>query len=80
MTKRDKRIAALRRNPKAVRFEDACRIAESLSFEWQGGQGSHRTYGRHNESMLLNFQDRDGYIKPYQARQLIEMADKYGND
>jgi hypothetical protein len=80
MTKRDKRIAALRNNPKAVRFEDACCIAESLGFEWHGGRGSHRTYGRDNESKLLNFQDRNGYIKPYQARQLIEMVEKYARD
>ena len=77
MTKRDKRMAALRANPKGVRFEDACRIAESLGFECQGGQGSHRTYGRFGEPTLLNFQNRAGYIKAYQARQLIEMAEKY---
>lgn len=64
MTKRDKRMAALRANPKGVRFEDACRIAESLGFEYQGGQGSHRTYGRFGEPTLLNFQNRAGYIKP----------------
>ncbi|MEA3641711.1 MAG: type II toxin-antitoxin system HicA family toxin [Lamprobacter sp.] len=75
--KRDKRIAALRANPKAVRFEDACRIAEALGFECQGGQGSHQTYGRVGEPVLLNFQNRAGYIKPYQARQLIEMVEKY---
>ncbi len=80
MTKRDKRIAALRQNPKAVRFENACCIAESLGFEWQGGHGSHRTYGRYNEPTLLNFQDRNGYIKPHQARQLIEVVDKYECD
>ena len=77
MTKRDKRMAALPANPKGVRFEDACRIAESLGFECQGGQGSHRTYGRFGESTLLNFQNRAGYIKAYQARQLIEMVEKY---
>ncbi len=77
MTKRDKRIAELRTNIKGVRFDDACRIAESLSFELQGGHGSHRTYGRHDEPMLLNFQNRNGYIKAYQARQLLEMVDKY---
>jgi hypothetical protein len=77
MTKRDKRIAALLANPKTVRFEDACRMAESLGFKCQGGQGSHRTFGRVGEPSLLNFQNRAGYIKPYQARQLIEMVEKY---
>ena len=27
--------------------------------------------------MILTFQNRGGYIPPYQARQLIEMMDKY---
>ena len=27
--------------------------------------------------MILNFQNRNRYIPPYQARQLIEMLDKY---
>lgn len=70
-------LTMLRTNPKGVRFEDACRIAESLGFECQGGQGSHRTYGRFGEPTLLNFQNRAGYIKAYQARQLIEMVEKY---
>lgn len=77
MTKRDKRIAALRANPKSVRFEDACRIAESLGFKYQGGHGSHRTYGRNGEPILLNFQNRAGVIKAYQARQLLDMVVKY---
>jgi hypothetical protein len=29
---------------------------------------------------LLNFQNRGGYIPPYEARQLIKMMDKYGGE
>jgi len=78
MSKHDKRINVLFANPKAVRFEDACRIAEAIGFHAQGGRGSHRTYGYQNEPLLLNFQNHNGYIKPYQARQLINMVNKYG--
>lgn len=53
MTKRGKRIAALRAHPKGVRFEDACRMAESLGLECQGGQGAHRIDGRFGESSLV---------------------------
>jgi hypothetical protein len=80
VTRKDKLLAALRRNPHAVRFTNACRAAELLGFARRGGQGSHCTYGREDEPLLLNFQDRDGYIKPYQARQLLAMLEKYGND
>ena len=44
----------------------------------KGGQGSHRAFGRAGEPDLLNFQNRDGYIPPYQGRQLIQMMEKYG--
>lgn len=38
------------------------------------------TYGREGESLLLNFQNRAGLIKSYQARQLAEMVEKYGRN
>lgn len=80
MTKREKLLAAIRVNPKVVRFEDACKVAEWLGFAHKGGQGSHRAFGRADESDLLNFQNRGGTIPPYQARQLIRMMDRYGGE
>ncbi len=80
MTRRKKLLTAIRNNPVAVRFEDACKAAEMLGFKHKGSKGSHRTYGREDEPLLLNFQNRDGFIKPYQARQLILMIDKYGGE
>lgn len=77
MTKREKLFTSIRSNLKALRFDDACKIAEHLGFLRQGGKGSHTTYGRADEPCLLNFQNRDGYILPYQARQLLEMVEKY---
>ena len=78
MTKRAKLLAAILRNPSSVRFVDACKIAESLGFRHKGGKGSHRAFGRADEPDLLTFQDRDGCIPPYPARQLIRMIEKYG--
>lgn len=80
MTKREKLLATIRANPKAVRFDDACNVAERLGFTHTGGQGSHRAFGRADEPDLLNIQNRSGYIPPYQARQLISMMDKYGGE
>ena len=77
MTKKEKQIESLRRNLNAVRFDDACKIAERLGFSRHGGKGSHKTYGRIDEPMLLNFQNRGGYILAYQAKQLLEMVNKY---
>ena len=78
MTKREKFFAAIRNNPKAVRFEDACKVAEWMGFAHKSGGGSHVVFAKTGEPRVLNFQNRDGYIYPYQAKQLIEMMNKYG--
>jgi len=77
LTKRDKRLQAIRHNPRDVRFEDACAAAEMIGFFRRGGEGSHRVYSREGEPLILNFQNRQGLIAEYQAKQLIAMLDKY---
>jgi len=80
MTKREKRIAGILANPRAVRFDEACRVARALGFVHEGGQGSHRVFKRKGEPTQLNFQNRNGLIPAYQARQLAAMIRKYGED
>ena len=76
MSRHEKLLERLHRSLTGVRFEDACRIAERIGFRLKGGRGSHRTYGREGEPLLMNFQNRAGFIKPYQARQCAEMVEK----
>lgn len=80
MAKYKKLLEAICSNPKAVRFEDACKAAEYLGFTYKGGKGSHRVFKRKGEPVQLNFQNCEGYIPPYQARQLITMIQKYGGN
>lgn len=77
MSRRSKLYAAIRNHPAGVGFEDACRAAGWLGFVYEGGKGSHRVFKRPGEPVQLNFQNRQGRIPPYQARQLIAMIDKY---
>jgi hypothetical protein len=77
VAKREKLLDGIRNNPKGVRFGDACKAAEIIGFVKMGGKGSHTVYARTGEPTILNFQNRSGYVPPYQARQLIEMLDKY---
>jgi hypothetical protein len=72
-------IADICNNPKDVRFADACKVAEWLGFIAKGRGGtSHHAFGRSGEMTLLNFQERrGGVIKPYQAKQLIQMIHRY---
>jgi len=78
MGKLEKMLQAIRNNPAGVRFNDACKAAEKIGFRLRGQSGSHRTYARSGEPVLLNFQNAKGKAKPYQVRQLIDMMDKYG--
>jgi hypothetical protein len=73
-----KLIQTIRNNPKDVRFDDACKVAVEIGFTAKGGKGDHNSFSRTGEPVGLNFQKRGGgKIKPYQAKQLIEMIDKY---
>jgi hypothetical protein len=76
----EKLIAAIRNNPKDVRFDDACKVAEKLGFVCGKTKGSHRAYSRSGEREGLNFQNRNGKIPPYQAHQLIGMIDLYEDE
>jgi hypothetical protein len=77
MSQLEKLIESIRANPKDVRFQDACRAAKAIGFTAKGGKGAHCAFARAGEPELLNFQDRGGKIKPYQAKQLIAMINKY---
>jgi hypothetical protein len=77
MTRRDKLIEQIQNNPRDVRFDDACRVAQMLGFVHSGGKGRHRAYTRPGEPAGLNFQDNKGKIPTYQAKQLIAMIEKY---
>ena len=77
----EKLLANIRNNPKDVSFDDACKIAERLGFTGKSKSGgSHFAYSRPGEATGLNFQDRGGKIPPYQARQLIDMINKYEDE
>jgi len=80
MSKHQKLFDSIKNNPLHVRFEDACRTALELGFEKKGGKGSHVVFGRSDTQDILNFQEKDGKIPVYQARQLIKMIEKYGRN
>lgn len=77
MSTRENLVASIRESAKNVRYADACKVAEWLGFNSKGQKGSHAAYSKPGEAELLNFQNRQGMIKPYQAKQLQRMIDKY---
>jgi predicted RNA binding protein YcfA (HicA-like mRNA interferase family) len=80
MSASDKLLGKICRNPRGVRFEEACKAAEFIGFVPQPKRGtSHRIFKRPGEITQLNFQDRNGKIATYQSEQLIVMIEKYRN-
>jgi hypothetical protein len=75
----DKKAAydELKGNYKNVRFNRICSLAELFGFRFRGGKGSHVIYRRDDIKEMLNFQNDDGWAKPYQVRQLLKIIDKY---
>ena len=67
----------LKKNPKKVRFNRLCNAAEVFGFKFRDGKGSHVIYRRDDIKEMLNFQNVDGWAKPYQVRQLLKIIDKY---
>ena len=81
MASREKLIKSIRENAKNVRYADACKVAGGLGFTGKGQSGSHNAFSRPGEMTLLNFQNRDGKIKPYQAAATPSlMIEKYWTD
>jgi hypothetical protein len=52
-------------------------LGRVIRFQIQGGKGSHVIYRRDDIKEMLNFQNDDGWAKPYQVRQLLKIIDKY---
>jgi predicted RNA binding protein YcfA (HicA-like mRNA interferase family) len=77
MTYRSRLLESLKKNPKNIRFNKLCKIAEEFGFKFRGGKGSHRIYVKKGIKEMLNFQNVHGKAKPYQVRQLIKVIEKY---
>jgi hypothetical protein len=77
LSQREKLLQSIIDNPKDVRFEDACRAAELIGFEAKGQNGSHNSFSKSGDPEGLNFQNRNGKIVPYQAKQLGKKIQEY---
>jgi hypothetical protein len=72
MSKVDDLVAKMRRNPKAVRFADLCRVCDFFFGEARQKGSSHRIYKTPWQGdPRVNIQDCDGMAKAYQVRQVL---------
>ena len=75
MGSKDKLLKKAKNNPKGLRFDELCNLAENFGFVKSGGKGSHVVYTRKGIAEILTFQDAKGEAKPYQVRQFLKILD-----
>jgi len=70
-------VAKMKRNPRGVRFRDACRVCDAYFGQARQGGSSHRVYKTPWEGdPRVNIQSRKGYAKAYQVRQILKAIDR----
>lgn len=74
MTKRSKRIEALRNASKGVRPEELEQALLDAGFERRNAKGDHRRYTCDARSFTLDFGQKP--VKPVYVRQLLAMLDE----
>ncbi len=75
MAKRSKREAAIRRNQRAVRFDDLRRVLEDHGFTARKGKGDHWNFSHPLLPLVLTIDPAHPYIKPVYVRNAIRAID-----
>ncbi|WP_373047107.1 type II toxin-antitoxin system HicA family toxin [Vulgatibacter sp.] len=76
MTRRAKLEAAIRNNPRNVRFADLCRLLEHAGFRLERTRGSHHVFRRAGLPLVNLQATSDGRAKAYQVEQVLSMLDE----
>lgn len=64
-------------SPTNLRFKEICDLARAFGFQLSRVSGSHHIFVRQSVPELLNIQNVGGKAKPYQARQLLGIVERY---
>jgi hypothetical protein len=73
--KKRKLLLKLLSGSKNIRFSEAVAIAEAFGFRLDRVNGSHHIFVHPKIPELLNLQDLQGKAKPYQVKQLLQLAE-----
>ena len=77
MAKLDKTIAAMRINPKNVRYDDLFGVCFHFFGQPRQRCGSHAVFATPWQGdPRINIQNANGKAKPYQVRQVLQAIDK----
>ena len=77
MPKRQKTLAKVLAGSKNIAFSDFVLMAEGFGFRLSRVSGSHHIFVHAKVKELVNLQEVNGQIKPYQVRQFMNLVERY---
>ena len=81
MTKTENILAAMRKNPKNIKFQDLCKVCDYYCGEPRQKGSSHRIYRTPWQGdPRVNIQNYQGMAKAYQVRQVVKAIDRLEAD
>ena len=60
-----------------IRFAEMVALVQAFGFHLSRISGSHHIFVHSTVRELLNLQDVDGLVKPYQVRQFLRLVERY---
>ncbi|MCC6499464.1 MAG: toxin HicA [Anaerolineales bacterium] len=77
MAKVEDIIADMRSNPKGIRFQDLCKVCDTLFGEARQSGSSHRIYKTlWQGDPRVNIQNDKGMAKAYQVKQVLKAIER----
>ena len=62
---------------KNIRFSEMVLLVEAFGFRLSRVSGSHHIFVHPDVQELVNLQDVEGKVKPYQIRQFLRLVEQY---
>ena len=64
-------------SPRNLRFREFVALVEAFGFTRARVNGSHHIFSHPNVPRPMNIQDADGWAKPYQIRQFLQLVERH---
>ena len=77
MARLKKILAKVLAGSRNIAFSDFVLLVEGFGFRLSRVSGSHHIFVHDSVKELVNLQDVDGQVKPYQVKQLMQLIERY---
>ena len=75
--KPEKLFNRILRNKQNIAFNDFIKLIESFGFKLDRKKGSHHIFVHPDIKEIINIQNVDGQVKPYQINQFLTLVERY---